>query len=103
MTDSTSGWRPHGTGDEERLQELLDRWEAAHKLGNRLSAAELCIDDPHLVPVLEKQIDALLHIGSFVDDWEETEPPPLPEQIGPYRVLRESRWDCLAYFGEPFQ
>ncbi len=89
MTDSTGEQRLHSTGDDERLQELLARWEAAHKSGNPLSAAELCVDDPHLEPVLQRQIDALLHIGSFVDDWEDTEPTPPPEQIGPYRVLRE--------------
>ncbi len=75
--------------DGERLHHLLDRWEAAHKAGRRLSAEALCADDPGLTSVLQEQIDALLEIGSFVDDWEAPARPALPEQIGPYRVLRE--------------
>ncbi len=41
------------------LTSLLIRWEEAHTEGISLSAAELCIDSPHLIPELQKAIDAL--------------------------------------------
>ncbi|MCI0433582.1 MAG: protein kinase, partial [Gemmatimonadetes bacterium] len=88
MTDVNS--RPSTEVDspaDERLHELLERWETARRTGVRLSADELCPDDPSLAAELQRYVAALERVEPFVG--ADADVPPLPEQIGPYRVLRE--------------
>lgn len=54
--------------DQERLEELLDRWEEAHERGEPVSPQELCAACPELLTALEKQISAL----QSVDEWMST-------------------------------
>ena len=89
MTDTSGDNRVFSARDDEQLQELLDRWEAAYELGDRLSVKQLCGDDSDLAPALQEQIDALLDVGLFVGDWEAGGVAASPKRIGPYRVLGE--------------
>ena len=45
--------------DDERIENLLDRWETAAEKGNELAAEELCQDCPHLTVRLLEEIRAL--------------------------------------------
>jgi tetratricopeptide (TPR) repeat protein len=45
--------------DEDRLAELLLRWEELHEQGRDVSAEDLCQDCPHLAPELARRIHAL--------------------------------------------
>ena len=44
---------------EDRIQELLERWDDRRKLGDELSAEELCHDCPQLLEEVRKRIEAL--------------------------------------------
>src|SRR5262245_23350146 len=48
---------------EERIQDLLVRWEELAEAGRPVSAAELCRDCPELAPELQRRIDALREMG----------------------------------------
>jgi len=43
----------------DRVQELLERWDDLRKQGNELSAEELCQDCPELVDEVRRCIEAL--------------------------------------------
>jgi hypothetical protein len=44
---------------EDRIQELLEKWDDLRKLGQELSAEELCQDCPELLDEVRKRIEAL--------------------------------------------
>ena len=52
--------------DDERLADLLVRWEELREQGQDVSALELCQDCPHLVDELERRINAL-EVISWLD------------------------------------
>lgn len=43
--------------DDPRLDDLEDRWLAEADAGRLLSAADLCPDDPALLPALEARVE----------------------------------------------
>ncbi len=44
---------------DDRIQELLERWDALRHQGEPLSAEELCEDCPELVDEVRRRIEAL--------------------------------------------
>lgn len=88
MADTPSTDSHPSPSSRERLEELLDIWEAACQRGERLSIDELCANEPELAPSLRRSIDRLKRFNAF-DDVSEGLEDAVPEQIGPYRVLRE--------------
>jgi hypothetical protein len=52
---------------EERLDELLLRWQEEHDRGRDLPAAELCVGWPELAAELAGRIDAVRHIERLAD------------------------------------
>lgn len=73
------------TREQELVERLLDRWEAARRANRPLSAAELCADAPDLRPELERRIAVMEWVlrqenrplsDSFADASLETARPP---------------------------
>jgi WD40 repeat protein len=52
---------------EERLFDLLERWEEMQKQGQEISARELCADCPELLPDVEQAIGKLRKVDSQLD------------------------------------
>ena len=79
--------------DDERLADMLLRWEELHEKGQESSAEELCRDCPHLAPLLTERIHAL-KVTAWMEDPDDgggTQPePPGPETpptlAGRYRL-----------------
>jgi hypothetical protein len=46
--------------DEELLGDLLIQWEEALEQGRETSAADLCVDCPHLLPEVARRIEAFV-------------------------------------------
>ncbi len=70
---------------EDRLADLLQRWQEGQDQGIELSAEELCRDCPSLAPVLRERIAALKQMAWLdrpADSDRETE-RPLPKLIPP--------------------
>jgi hypothetical protein len=65
---------------DERLDELLLRWEEAAEAGQPLAAEDICRDHPELVRRLQERIDALREM-----DWLEGPPP---RAVPGYRLVR---------------
>lgn len=61
--------------DEDRLADLLLRWEELHEQGRDVSAEELCRDCPHLAPDLARRINAL-KVTSWLSKPDEGGEPP---------------------------
>lgn len=74
------------TRDERRLQQLLDRWEAAQEAGVRLTVEELCREDVTLQEAVRRKIAQLETFDVFLDGQPVT---ALPERIDQYQVVRE--------------
>ncbi len=54
--------------DEDRIDDLLDEWEAAMDAGRDIPAIELCCDHPELQPQVEKKILQLKKLNGFLSD-----------------------------------
>jgi hypothetical protein len=52
---------------EERLDDLLLRWQEEHHLGRDVPAAELCRDSAELAGELARRIDAVRHLERLAD------------------------------------
>jgi WD40 repeat protein/tRNA A-37 threonylcarbamoyl transferase component Bud32 len=52
--------------DEERLEELLDRWEQTREDGSRPSPEELCRDCPELLEVFRERLRRLAFVDGFL-------------------------------------
>jgi tetratricopeptide (TPR) repeat protein/predicted Ser/Thr protein kinase len=52
--------------DEERLEELLDRWEENSSPGRRPTPEELCRDCPELLEALRERLQRLARVDDFV-------------------------------------
>ena len=86
MDTSSQEPQSNDSGREQRLDDLLDLWEAERQQGKQLSVEELTENDPELRQELGERIEALQQMDRFII------PPqtmPLPPVIGPYRVVRE--------------
>jgi WD40 repeat protein len=52
--------------DEERIDELLDRWEELREQGTPISLEKLCADCPHLLEPLRRRIQELELVDDFL-------------------------------------
>jgi hypothetical protein len=67
--------------DDERLADMLLRWEELHETGQETSAEELCRDCPRLAPLLAERIHAL-KVTAWMDRHDDGGPnpdPPVPD------------------------
>lgn len=67
--------------DEELLGDLLIQWEEALEQGRETSAAELCVDCPHLLAEVARRIEALRRTSWMnmpLDDGDDDEPWAAP-------------------------
>jgi serine/threonine protein kinase/Leucine-rich repeat (LRR) protein len=66
--------------DQEKLDDLLDKWEEARERGQAISASDLCHDCPELADVLAAQIHAIKATDWMFepDDEEDIDFLPLP-------------------------
>jgi len=77
MTDSSR---------DDRITDLLLRWEEEREMGDDLPIDQLCAQCPELRDDVEQKIEALKRMAWMSGDAEE---PPLPEVIvGRYKVER---------------
>ena len=74
--------------DDELLYDLLDRWEEAHDHGTPLDPAELCREQPHLVPELARRIRNLLRVKPL-EPGARAAGPPADLLNGRYRIERQ--------------
>jgi len=74
--------------DDELLYDLLDRWEEAHDHGTPLDPAELCREQPHLVPELARRIRNLLRVKPL-EPGARAAGPPADLLNGRYRIKRQ--------------
>jgi serine/threonine protein kinase len=83
--------------DEERLEDLLLRWEELAEAGQVVSAAELCRDCPELSAELERRIEALKRVAWLTQTSGEPKPSspsftslaPGSEPIPGYRLVQQ--------------
>jgi serine/threonine protein kinase len=73
--------QPAADGDDSRYWSLLDRWQTARRAGLKLTAAELCPDDPALQARLAEDIEKLERIPQI-----DLSGPPLPDTAVPDRI-----------------
>jgi serine/threonine protein kinase len=78
--------------DEELLGDLLIPWEEALEQGRDISAAELCVDCPHLLAVVARRIEALRRtswMNKPLDDDDDGDPwaSIIPPSDTPSRTL----------------
>ena len=72
------------TSRDDRIADLLLRWEEEREMGNDLSIDQLCAECPELRDEVEQKVEALKRMAWMSGDAEE---PPLPEVIvGRYKV-----------------
>jgi hypothetical protein len=80
----------------DRIDEMLSRWEELHRRGQEVSAAELCADRPEMADELRRRIRALRVINRPLESTRDTAPhrsEPMPEpdtrrQLGRYLLER---------------
>jgi serine/threonine protein kinase len=76
--------------DDDRLMDLLIRWEAMRSQGKLLTAEELCPDDETLRAALRLRLERRLRLGPFLQPPtvvpSPASPPPLPHIPG-YEIL----------------
>lgn len=75
---------------DTRIEELLDRWEAAQEHGQGVSPEELCSSCPELLPSLRQKIEALLDINRRLSETiplPENNDPVLPDALADYEIL----------------
>jgi serine/threonine protein kinase len=75
---------------QERLDELLDRWDELVQLGRTPQPTELCRDCPEMIFPLTQAIQQLQQMDGLLEaTTDEPTPAPLPEKIGPFEVVSE--------------
>jgi tetratricopeptide (TPR) repeat protein len=74
--------------DEEKVAELLLRWEELHAQGQHVPPEELCQDCPHLAPLLARRIHAL-KVTAWMEQDGGNDPldPPAGSEAPPPRTL----------------
>jgi hypothetical protein len=65
--------------DEERLEDLLDRWEQSRADGSRPTPEELCRDCPELLETFRERLRRLARLDGFLQDG--TTPPGAPSTV----------------------
>jgi WD40 repeat protein/serine/threonine protein kinase len=79
---------------EERLFELLERWEELQRQGREISPRELCAESPELQPEVEQAIRMLQRAGRHLDlATPGPDRPPAPE-LG--SASRSSPWPWVS-------
>jgi tetratricopeptide (TPR) repeat protein/tRNA A-37 threonylcarbamoyl transferase component Bud32 len=74
--------------DEEKVAELLLRWEELHAQGHHVPPEDLCRDCPHLAPLLTRRIHALKVTAWMEQDGGDDPPdPPAGPEAPPPRTL----------------
>ncbi len=79
--------------DQERLDELLDRWEESMERGLPITAEELCADCPDLLPRLKEQIEALRSMDAWMSTTIQLQEPVR-------RVVKAEDVILKSHFGE---
>jgi hypothetical protein len=69
--------------DEDRLADLLLRWEEAFDHGDDLAAEELCAGSPELLEPLKQRIAAFKQMARIKDDAAARQPPELHDSQTP--------------------
>ena len=85
--------------DEDRIAELLMRWEEAFDHGQDLLPEELCAGSPELLEPLKQQIAALKQLAWVKDDAAAKQPPELHEGSLPKLLADRYRIDGLIAEG----
>lgn len=76
--------------DQDRLNELLDRWDDLVRMGKSPRPEELCQECPELLFPLTQAIRNLQQMDRLLEAEPAAPPPtPLPETIGPFEVISE--------------
>jgi serine/threonine protein kinase len=79
---------------DDRLEQLILRWQELHEAGRPVSARELCADCPELAETLRRSVRALaywerfLGTGSVLAQSREETPGAFAPAFGKYRVVR---------------
>jgi serine/threonine protein kinase len=79
---------------DDRLEQLILRWQESHEAGRPVSARELCADCPELTETLQRCMEALaywesfLQIGTMLEPSLEAAPGAFASAFGKYRVVR---------------
>ncbi|MCA9105885.1 MAG: hypothetical protein KDA83_10690, partial [Planctomycetales bacterium] len=69
---------------DERIEELLDRWEIARERGVDLSADMLCVNDPELLPIIRARVEKLARLETYLrDSARENLPDPILDDDDP--------------------
>ncbi len=80
MTDrlptSMSGAQPPSGSSEEKLLDLLDRWQDAFEKGREIEVAELCRDCPELATEMQRRIDVLWMMDKLATSGDAATPKP---------------------------
>ncbi len=64
--------------DEERLEQLLDRWEQSQQPGSRPSPEEVCRDCPHLLESFRRRLRVLDRVDGFLQGKQALLSPVVP-------------------------
>jgi hypothetical protein len=79
---------------DDRLEQLILRWQELHEAGRPVSARELCADCPELTEALQRSMKVLAYWEGFLQMSPEPEPSreatpgPFAPAFGKYRVVR---------------
>ena len=86
--------------DEERLADLLEQWETESEAGKTIEARELAENEPHLIPELNRRIEALKAMAWIDKPLEEVDQRQSPEDFGvPSKLGRYELQDLLGTGG----
>lgn len=87
---NSSSTRPRSDDPEQRLEELLDEWEAQVQRGRSPQPSDLCRDCPEMIFPLTRAIRQLQQMDHLmVPDPPDSVSEPLPDRIGPFEVVSE--------------
>ena len=87
--------------DEERLDDLLDQWEAAYENGRDVPVSELCRECPELIPHLEDKIARLKRLNGVLGDTQPSAVPrPADNSLPVENVCLESRFQLCDFIDE---
>jgi WD40 repeat protein/tRNA A-37 threonylcarbamoyl transferase component Bud32 len=80
-----------GHGADNRLAELLLRWEELHEQGHLVSPEELCRDCPDLVDELRRRVDALRAIDRVVGLQPASDAPTIADSSQSANTARQDK------------
>jgi hypothetical protein len=85
---------------DDRIQELLDRWETWQAQGRSVTAEELCRDCPELLPEVERRIQALQAMRPLVTSGRSSCNPTF-DHSAPVTGTRPATSDWIKAGAEP--